>query len=81
MWHSVPYTLSRVCVCVCVCLFREVALVQLIEMTWGGQALLCQDGQALPASVQSFDIQDGYPDQNEFRMKFGAPSPASINKK
>ncbi|CAK9004144.1 unnamed protein product [Durusdinium trenchii] len=36
-----------------------------------------EDGQALPASVQSFDIQDGYPDQNEFRMKFGVIIPST----
>ena len=31
----------------------------------------CQDGQALPKSVESFALGDGFPDQNEFKMKFG----------
>ena len=31
----------------------------------------CQDGQALPKSVESFVLGDGFPDQNEFKMKFG----------
>ena len=33
----------------------------------------CQDGQALPKSVESFALGNGFPDQNEFRMKFGVP--------
>lgn len=31
----------------------------------------CQDGQALPKSVESFALGNGFPDQNEFKMKFG----------
>lgn len=30
-----------------------------------------KDGQVLPKSVDSFEIGNGFPDQNEFKMKFG----------
>ena len=31
-----------------------------------------QDGQCQPVSVETFDLGGGFPDQNEFVMKFGA---------
>eukprot|EP00435_Cladocopium_sp_Y103_P032715 s230_g8.t1 len=36
-----------------------------------------EDGQALPKSVESFAIGDGFPDQNEFKMKFGVIIPST----
>ena len=33
----------------------------------------CQDGDVLPESVDNFEIGDGFPDANEFVMKFGVP--------
>ncbi|CAJ1348573.1 unnamed protein product, partial [Effrenium voratum] len=36
-----------------------------------------EEGQALPLSVQSFDLGNGFPDQNEFRMKFGVIIPST----
>jgi len=35
------------------------------------------DGNAMPATVESFDIGDGFPDANEFRMKFGVIIPST----
>jgi len=36
-----------------------------------------KDGQALPETVESFDIGDGFPDVNEFKMKFGVVIPST----
>lgn len=36
-----------------------------------------QEGQAQPAEVQAFDIGSGFPDANEFRMKFGVIIPST----
>jgi len=36
-----------------------------------------QDGEPLPAAVEAFDIGDGFPDVNEFQMKFGVVIPST----
>lgn len=36
-----------------------------------------KEGQAMPSQMQAFDIGDGYPDANEFRMKFGVIIPST----
>lgn len=36
-----------------------------------------EDGQVLPKSVDSFEIGNGFPDQNEFKMKFGVIIPST----
>mmetsp|Transcript_38905 Transcript_38905/g.70163 ORF Transcript_38905/g.70163 Transcript_38905/m.70163 type:complete len:372 (+) Transcript_38905:48-1163(+) len=35
------------------------------------------DGEPMPREVESFDIGDGFPDQNEFKMKFGVIIPST----
>lgn len=35
------------------------------------------EGEALPQSVQAFDLGNGFPDVNEFRMKFGVIIPST----
>lgn len=36
-----------------------------------------EDGNPLPAAVEAYDIGDGYPDANEFTMKFGVVIPST----
>jgi len=36
-----------------------------------------QDGKSLPDTVEAFDIGDGFPDVNEFKMKFGVVIPST----
>jgi maleate isomerase len=36
-----------------------------------------QDGKSLPEAVEAFDIGDGFPDVNEFKMKFGVVIPST----
>eukprot|EP00440_Ansanella_granifera_P035138 gb/GFBE01038111.1/.p1 GENE.gb/GFBE01038111.1/~~gb/GFBE01038111.1/.p1 ORF type:complete len:369 (+),score=97.71 gb/GFBE01038111.1/:1-1107(+) len=36
-----------------------------------------EEGNAIPASVGTFDIGDGFPDANEFKMKFGVIIPST----
>jgi len=36
-----------------------------------------KDGNPLPEAVESFDIGDGFPDVNEFKMKFGVVIPST----